>query len=144
MNSIETTLGLLVQAEPVLCGVKDPSTGAVITPGLVALRLPAKHAYHLEKLARLLSEETRHFHAKREAAIHELGTKRDDGQVEIPQGSEAIREFVKRLNELAEIPVVIHWKPITLDMLGDEKVSAADLHALGPLLADVDEKESKE
>jgi len=45
---------------------------------------------------------------------------------------------VTQVNELAAIDVTIPWSPITLAMLGDATVSAADLFALGPLFDEPD------
>ena len=123
MPTIATTLGALVQAEPAL----QP---------ICALKLNARSAYHLKKLAQLVAHETQHFHAERDRYIKELGTDRPDGGFELKPDSEAWPTFVAQLNELAAVPVEIPWGPVTLEMLGDEKVSAQELAALGPLVAD--------
>jgi hypothetical protein len=121
--TITTTLGALVQAEPAL----QPICG---------LKLSAKSAYHLKKLAQLVAIETKHFHTERDALITELGTKRDEGGFELKPDSLRWEEFVTRVGELAAVDVTISWGPITLALLGDEKVSAAELTALGPLFAE--------
>lgn len=122
--TIATTLGALVTAEPAL----DP---------IGALKLPARSAYHLKKLRALVAAETTHFHEERTAYIKELGTAREGG-FEIKPDSEAWTEFLKRMTELAAIPVELHWGAITLEMLGDQRVSEAELTALGPLFAEPD------
>lgn len=121
--SISTTLGSLAQAEAVLASC-------------CTLKLAAKSAYHVAKLARLVAQETRHFYEQRDALIKELGTKREDGGFELKRDSDAFPRFGEQINELAAVPVEIPWSPITLEMFGDEKVSAADLQALGPLFAE--------
>jgi hypothetical protein len=133
MATIQTTLGALVQAEPAL-------------QAICALSLAAKAAYHVKKLAQLVAQETAHFHAERDRAIRELGTARDGGGYEIkPDGdtvidgqNAALQAFQRRVTDLAAVPVTIAWGPITIDLLGDERVSAAQLLALGPLCADPD------
>ena len=117
---IATTLGALVQAEPALAPI-------------CALKLSAKSAYHLKKLAQLVAIETKHFHEERDALIKALGNPREGGGFEIAPDTDAFKAFVVQLNELAAIDVTIPWSPITLAMLGDATVSAADLQALGPL-----------
>lgn len=125
--TIQTTLGALVNAESALAP-------------LCALKLSAKSAYHMKKLAQLVAGETKHFNAERDALIKELGTKRDDGNFELTPDNDQMPTFVTKVTELAAVPVEIPWGPITLAMLADERVSAQDLAALGPLLADPDEE----
>jgi len=118
--TIITTLGALVQAEPALGPI-------------CALKLSAKAAYHLKKLAQLVAQETKHFHEERDALIKQLGNPREGGGFEIAPDTDAFKAFVVQVNELAAIDVTIPWSPITLAMLGDATVSAADLQMLGPL-----------
>jgi hypothetical protein len=126
MPTIATTLGALVQAEAALMAI-------------CAVKLSPKSAYHVAKLARLVAVDTKHFHTERDALITELGTQREDGGYELKPDSDQVPAFVARLNDLAAVPVEIPWGPITLEMLGTADVSAQDLLALGPLLADVPE-----
>jgi len=120
---IATTLGALVQAEPAL----QP---------ICQLKLTARSAYHVKKLVWIVAQETKHFHAERDRYITELGTATDAGGFELKPDNEAFPTFVAQLNELAAVEVTIPWGPITLAMLGDAQVSAVELSALGPLLAD--------
>jgi hypothetical protein len=124
---IATTLGALVQAE------------AALTT-LCALKLSAKSAYHLKKLAALVTVELKHYHAERDQYIRTHGTPREDGSVTIGPHADAWPAFVAQMNDLAAVPVEIQCGPITLAMIGDEKVCAADLLALGPLVADDEER----
>jgi hypothetical protein len=119
-TTITTTLGALVQAERGL-------------PSICALKVSAKAAYHVAKLARLVAQETKHFHTRRDTLIQELGTKNDDGSMQIVPDTDAFAAFVAAMNDEAAVVVDIPWSPITLAMLGDQPVSAADLAALGPL-----------
>jgi hypothetical protein len=121
--AVVTTLGALVTAQPALASICQ-------------LRLSAKSAYHLKKLAQLVAQETKHFHEERDALIKELGTARPDGGFELKPDSDQFPVFVAKVNELAAVDVSLPWGPITLAMLGDEKVSAQELTALGPLVAE--------
>jgi len=123
--TIHTTLGALVQAEPALGSICQ-------------LKLTAKAAYHLKKLAQLVAIETKHFQTERDAYIKELGTARADGGFELKPDSDQMPAFVAKVTELLAVPVEIAWGPITLALLGEEKVSAQELAALGPLFADPD------
>jgi hypothetical protein len=123
---ITTTLGVLVQAAPAL----EP---------LCALKLSAKSAYHLRKLTALVAIETAHFHESRNEYIKELGIAQPDGSVSIAPDSPQFPEYVRRVTDLVAVEVTIPWGPLTLQMLGEEKVSAADLRDLGPLLKEPEE-----
>jgi len=125
--TIRTTLGDLVKAEPVL-------------HGLCALKLPALAAYHLKKLRALVAAETSHFNEERDRYVTELGAALDDGAFRITPEHEQWPEFVRRMEALvaewAAVPVEIAWRPVTLELLGDARVSSDDLTALGPLFAE--------
>jgi len=125
--TITTTLGALVQAEPALAPICQ-------------LRVSAKSAYHLKKLAQLVAQETKHFHEERDALIKALGNPTDGGGYAIAPDTDAFRDFVTQVTELAAIDVTIPWSPITLAMLGDATVSAADLQALGPLFEEPEDQ----
>jgi hypothetical protein len=129
---ITTTLGTLVQAaEPALTN-------------LAKIRLPAKTAYHIAKLLRAVREETAHFHAERNALVERWGDERDATPIEQKDlgaarlravRPEHIAEFVAAVEELSALTVEIAVAPLTLEALGAIDVPAADLLALGPLLA---------
>lgn len=124
-TGIETTLGHLLTAEPAL-------------KTLCALPLPAKAAYHVKKLAQLVSTETQHFHAERDRLIREFGTAsiEQPDEVTIAPTSEHWPTFLARLNDWAMVSVSIAMAPLSMDQLGDHPVTANDLLALGPLLAE--------
>jgi len=74
--TITTTLGALVQAEPALAPICQ-------------LRVSAKSAYHLKKLAQLVAQETKHFHEERDALIKALGNPTDGGGYAIAPDTDA-------------------------------------------------------
>lgn len=119
--SIPVTLGELVQAEEAL-------------QRLLEVKLPAKQAYQVAKLMRLVKAETQHFHSQREEAIRELGVESKDTPGEIRVMPDKMQEFMKRLNEMHVVETQIDWTPLALDDLPD--ITAGDLLRLGPLVAE--------
>jgi hypothetical protein len=115
---IPVTLGELVQAEEAL-------------QRLAEVKLPAKQAYHVAKLVRLIKAETQHYHAQREEAIRELGDATADGS-EIRVPPDKMPEFMKRLNELFTVETRIDWTPLSVADLPE--ITAADLLRLGPFV----------
>lgn len=117
-TGIALTLGELVQAEEAL-------------ERLIEVKLPAKQAYHVAKLVRLVKAETQHYHSQREESIRELGDAVPDGS-EIRVSPDKMPEFLKRLNELHAVETRIDWTPLHLQDLPD--ITPADLLRLGPLV----------
>jgi hypothetical protein len=120
-NTVKTTLGELVTAEPAL-------------NRLLEAKLPVKVAYHVAKVARLMKQETAYFNKEREALIRELGEETMiDGQQAIQVSPAKTAEFSRRLTEIASIEVSLDVRPIALNDVTVE-ISGADVLALGPLL----------
>lgn len=142
-TTITTTLGALAAAEPAL-------------QRLTTLKLDAKTRYHAVKLRQLVAAETKHFYEQRNELVREFGVERDptpleraklgpDRILEVVPSTPKFAAFVARANELAAVPVVIVWGPVTSMMLeaypdftGDEMI------ALGPLCVLVDEAPAQE
>lgn len=129
-GTITMSLGVLVFAENAL-------------RTLCALKLSAQAAYRLSKLARVVSDETKHYHETRDALIKELGTPTATGrgtveiQAEIDgQPNPKIDEFQRRMIDLSNVAVELTVTPFLLADLGDHPVSASDLLALGTLVTD--------
>lgn len=120
VSGISVTLGDLVQAEEAL-------------KRLIEVKLPAKTAYHVAKLMRLVLAETQHFHSQREEAIRELGKPNPENPSEIRVGPECMTDFAGRINELYAVETRIDWTPISVDDLPE--MTASDLLRLGPLVA---------
>lgn len=130
-TQIETTIGALVDAEAAL-------------NKLAGVKLDAKTRYHVLKLAKLVSAETKpHFYEPRQEAFKEFGIEREpNGQERAKFGPDKILEvppskmaaFQARIKDLAAVPVTIPWGPVTLTMLEHyPEFSGADCLALGPL-----------
>lgn len=132
MSEIRTTLGALLEAEPILKRLAD-------------VRLSAKTAYHLAKLCRLVGAEVQHFQEARDRVVKELGEERPPTPAEAAQnGGQPVTEvtvanrlaFFARVQELAAVGVVIPWAPIALSTLDGVDVSAGELNALGSLIVE--------
>lgn len=119
VNGIAATLGELVQAEEAL-------------QRLIEVKLPAKTAYQVAKLMRLVLAETQHFHKQREEAIRELGKPNPDNPNEVRVEPENLQEFGRRLNELYAVETRIDWTALPVGDLPD--ITASDLLRLGPLV----------
>lgn len=129
--SIPITLGAATQAEAVLAKFATQPA-------------PAKVAYRISKLLRLVRAETAHFHGQRDALIKELGETRPATEGERAQGAQPeitqvvaakVPEFLRRVEELAAVEAAIAWTPLTMaDIEALPSVCADDLIALGPLL----------
>lgn len=101
---------------------------------LAGLKLRGKAAYHVTKLCRLVTQELNHSEEVRVKLVREVGETDKDGNVTVP--GDKIAEFQQQLKEAYETPVKLDWNPITLDMIGENEISAADLIALGPLFVE--------
>jgi hypothetical protein len=132
---------MLPGAPPVAAG--PPAVGIVITLGelvqaeealqrLIEVKMPAKTAYHVAKLMRLVTAETQHYHKQREEAIRELGMVNPDNPNEIRVLPERMLEFTKRLNELHVVETRIDWLPLSVNDLPE--ITASDLLRLGSLI----------
>jgi hypothetical protein len=133
-GAIHTTLGACIDAEPSLTR-------------LAAYTWPVKTAYHLAKLVRLLREETKAFEEQRIKLVRELGTARPPTEVELTRGirdevievpPERFKDYSAQYLELRAVTTEIAWRPLSLDILEQQKepIAAADLVDLGPFLDD--------
>lgn len=128
---ITTTLGALVDAEAAL-------------QRLAQQKLPAQSAYRLAKLCKAVAEETKIFTDRRVELIKEVGVSRPATAAEQARGETTMLEvapphmagFLAQLGEMASVPVTLSVDPLDLLSLGSVELSAADLLALGPLVAD--------
>lgn len=106
----------------------------------------AKVVSHLARLTKLVSVEAGYFHKQEQRYIRELGVERDPtpaeqqtGAVKMISVTEANQtEFQQRMTALGAESVEIAWPPLGLDALDVLTISAQDLLALGPLIADTE------
>lgn len=127
---ITTTLGVLVNAEPAMAR-------------LAALPLPAKTAYQVARLTRLIAPEIKQWHEHRNALVQELGAEGPATALERAAGSaetvfrvrpEHLGDFLRRVQDLADAPVELSAHPVSLPETA--LVSAVDLFLLSPFLAE--------
>jgi hypothetical protein len=127
---IKTTLGDLMNAEEALAFVETQV-------------VPARTAYEIGRLIRLVTVETAHFKKEREALMRRLGLERPSTPEERLRGATATvitvsaehwPEYVRQLEELAAVPVDIDAKPIRLESVPNLRPS--DVRTLGNLLID--------
>lgn len=124
MQTITTTLGALADAEPAIqkvLAVKFDQAGG------------AKLRYHLVKLAKLVSAETKHFYEERNALIEQHG---EGTPKQLQRTSPGWPAFSAAVKALADVPVTIAWGPLTDAMVEPyAEITAADLMGLGPCYA---------
>jgi hypothetical protein len=123
------------------------SIGAVIAAEdclatLAKLKLPAKVAVQLFRMAKVVRSEAEVFHAKRNELMRQLGTERPSETPEekalgpsivtVPQAH--IPAFMKELTELSTVEVEMTCEPLPVSLLGDIQLSIEDLDKLGPFI----------
>jgi hypothetical protein len=99
-------------------------------------RLPAKAAYRLSRIAAKIDPELRLFEERRGKLAQEMGEEVKDrpGAFEV-RGEENLKNFRAQLEELGSEEIKIDLEPLTVDMLGEAQLEAADLMALEKVIA---------
>jgi hypothetical protein len=123
------------------------SIGAVIAAEdclgtLSKLKLPAKVAVQLFRMAKVVRGEAEVFHTKRTELMRQMGTERPSETPEekamgpsiLMVPPEHVPEFMKELTELAAIDVEVACEPLPISSLGDIELSMDDLDKLGPFI----------
>lgn len=125
MDTIETTVGALVDAEPFLRRVAAlPLQSKDVPEGLAP-----KTKYHIAKLGRLVAAETHDFRILQAELFATLGIKEGQEIAELPRGVWAT--YLRQIRPHRDVQVTIPWGPIrSLDI---PLALAADLLGLGPL-----------
>jgi hypothetical protein len=130
---VTVTLGQLVLAESALYR-------------LASQPLAVKAAYRVGRLLKHVRAETATFHDQRTTFIKELGQERDVTPEEAKAGLQGplmevtpdhVAEFNTRMKDLAGIEMSLTDWLLTVDLLGDLKVTAVDMMLLDPLITDV-------
>lgn len=94
------------------------------------LELPVKVAYAVKKNVDALNVQIKFISERRNELIEKHGK---DGKIEITN-KEAVLAFNKDFNDVLDIEEDIEVKAISIDELGDAKLSSADLDALSFML----------
>ena len=138
MDSISTTLGALVDAEPYLLRVASlPLESKEVPKGI-----SAKTKYHLVKLGHMVAAETKHFKAVQGELFAALGIHPPQEVSTLPPGVWA--SYLQQIKPHKDLTVTLAWGPIQYDWI--PLATAADVIGLGPLceMGEPAEKESKE
>jgi hypothetical protein len=100
-----------------------------ITEGLNELlgkEIPVKPAYWFGKLAKKIQKEVVEFEENRMKLVNKYAIKDDNGQPVAENGKYQFNnqeEFQAEFKELVETDIEIDFNPISLDLLGDVKLS---------------------
>lgn len=131
-TGIQTTLGAIAAAGAALHRFSE-------------LRLSTRAAYQIHKLAALVDAEAKIYDERRRVLLKEFGTARaaktseekakyGDSLVDISADNSVA--FFAELKKLEDFPVTIAWTPLAFEDLAGSQVSAAEITALGALLAE--------
>jgi seryl-tRNA synthetase len=98
---------------------------------LLNKELPVKTAYRLGRLSKALQSELDQFNLTRNNLIKKYG-KEKDGQYQIdPDDKTALEKFNAEIEELLAVDIKIdNYDPITVDELGEIKISPIDMSNL--------------
>ena len=102
---------------------------------LARARMEARAAFKVSLLMKLLAPHMASASDARLRAYREFGSEDENGTVHVPPARMA--ELCRAMEPLLEMPVDVHLDPIPLASLaGVDVLSAEDLMALGPLIAE--------
>jgi hypothetical protein len=123
------------------------SIGAVVAAEdclatLSKLKVPAKVAVQLFRMAKAVRSEAEVFHTKRQALMQQLGVERPSETPEekalgpqiVTIPAEHVPGFMKELTELTTVEVEMACEPLPVSLLGDIQLSIEDLDKLGPFI----------
>ena len=126
------------------------SVGAVVAAedclaSLSKLKLPAKAAVQLFKMAKVVRSEAEVFHTKRSELMRQMGVERPSVTPEEkalgpsvfaldPSDAQAFQAFMRELTELAAVELDVVCDPIPVSSLGEAQLSLEDLDKLGPFI----------
>jgi len=104
--------------------MKDPLTK------LIEKEIPARAAFRLNNLVKQFDNYLTEIEQYRVKLINTYGTKNEEkGEIEVPP--KKMRDFMKEMNELLGEEVEIDFKPININMFGDDlMLSTKDLMIL--------------
>ena len=100
---------------------------------LIRMKVEAKTAWQFGRLAKDIRENLQGLEVHRRALFEKFGTKIDD-RIEVEDDKKD--EFQKEWTELVMQEVEIDWDPVSIDELGSQTVSIADMAELSPFFTD--------
>ena len=109
-------------------------------------KLPVKVAYNVARMMRAVQPEIEDFYKQRNALVKECGVTRPATEAERPMHGDEVtevpkdklEEFRREIDELASEKITLEREPLKIE--GLPEMTAADLIALGPLIADLAEE----
>jgi len=136
-KEIVATYGELIEAHTVERGQESAFSR------VLKVRVDEQLRYHIMKLQRLSLAEVKHFEARRDELIAELGEERPPTGAERAQRGPApvmavkrehMAEYTTRVKELLAVKTTITYGPITREMVKDyPDIAGNDLIAFGPM-----------
>jgi hypothetical protein len=133
---------------PIRLAVRELLDAQPALQRLGAEKLPIKVAYNLARLMRVIQPELDDFYKQRNDLVKQYGvtrpatdaerTQHGDEVTEVPK--DKIEEFRNEINELADEKITLDREPLKLGANFPD-ISAADIIALGALLADDEDEQ---
>jgi hypothetical protein len=106
---------------------------------LMNLPLPAKDSYRLSLAAKTIQEKLVAYEQVRRGLVTKYGEKVDNEDV-IRVKPENAAAFQKEMEGLLNEEIEVNFKPISIALLGENKISARDMANLSPFLCDTEEQ----
>lgn len=103
---------------------------------LVVAELPAKLAYRLAKLLKILEPEFTSYEETRRKLVEKYGDKKEDGNIQVPP--EKLNDFFGEINEVLKEEVEITFFPFTVDELAKVELTVQDIVAIERLLVETE------
>lgn len=109
---------------------------------ILNLPLPARDAYRLGVAAKQIQERVTIYEQTRQNLIKKYGetTETPQKEIVIKVKAENIDAFTKELEPLLEETLELSMEPISIDMVGDNKLNAIDMLNLAPLFCEPKDK----
>lgn len=98
---------------------------------IMSLPLPAKDSYRLGVAAKLIQERIIVYEQARQNLVTKYGEKVEKENV-IRVKDENIEAFTKEIEGLLQETVEVNFDPISIELLGDNKINANDMANLSP------------
>jgi hypothetical protein len=114
------TLGTIRAAEPAL-------------KKLLTTELPIGTSFKLSKLVKIVDENLQHYENERVKLVKKFGKADDQGNINVQP--DQMDEFLKGITELHAISVELPYEPVSVESLGEVKMSAVDAAQLTEFLS---------
>jgi predicted phage-related endonuclease len=102
------------------------------------LPLPAKESYRLGVAAKLIQDRITVYEKARQNLVAKYGERvEQEGVIRVKP--ENIEDFNKEIEGLLKEEVEVNMNPISIDLLGDNKVNARDMANLSPFFCETED-----